>query len=227
MHILTKPPEPVTIEPHRTFPSFQDAWDYTAGCLVALEKAGQPVVAAQAWTDLFERFRPKGIIPQVLGITRATVRKCEQLSAGGSWTIHHSAWQTGGHQFLATYSRYLPYAVGMMECENGFEYLGIDHQTVIALHGTVMGFVDIGLGENAGHDEADRAFYDELYSTACKVCPPSLPFDEAYNPACAFVYIHAPKLFTRLRDKDGHCIQKVSRILDACIVRLAKLPKAA
>lgn len=153
------------------------------------------VVASRLWRDYFSG--PKNWVAKVLGISMQAVRFCEKTEPNGKWIIDVNERRDGFIQMQAWYSRYTPYAVAMMNSERGHEMFGCDYNTLNVTAGTVMGFCDLGLGNYNVICESDVRLYSRIYNIMMRLKSPSLPFDEAWWPACAFVAVQKPKLWIK------------------------------
>ena len=86
--LITETPSAVTVDPHRTFATWAEAWAYTAATVTSLSRASQPVYANARWTDRFADYRPRGQEPKFLGINKKAIADCERLAPGGRWIVH-------------------------------------------------------------------------------------------------------------------------------------------
>lgn len=230
MNIITEATRTVTVDPHRTFDTFAEAWFYTRNTCHYLQGKGHAIMAAKVWQDRFKQYRPRDLQSQLLGFGKQAVRECERLAPGGKWTVlrespspHQWLHATGGWQFSVAYSKYLPYAYAMMQAEDGYKAFGLDFDSINSYFGTCMGYGWIGMGHFPGHDEADFNLYDELACTSHQVKRPQLPFDEVWNPACCFVRVRRPDMFEKTQPKGGNAYEHTAAVLARCANRLPKL----
>lgn len=200
---------------NKSFPTINEAYNYAAKLSQAL-----PFQASRVWEDLFESARPKkNFMLRLIGVDRKTDKFCQKVAPGGTWNVEIEApgseyeragifgpriAQTQYYRASAWYSRYLPYAYGMMMAEWEFKYWGINHQSINSYYGTVGGFVSLGQGDanipaENNHpawnriDPDDVKLYNKIYDASMSVKSPSLPFDEAFAPALAYTACFLPQ----------------------------------
>jgi hypothetical protein len=163
--------------------------------IVELSKKGEEVVASAIYEDFLTK--PKSRMIKVLGVSSQASREANSVAPGGKWCLHHEMVGGGRHRFMAWYSRYLIYAWAMFQCEDGFVAIGVDFESINAYYRTCQGFNYLGQGDIEGlfSEESDLQLYEEIYDASMKIRPPSLPFDEAYQPAFCFVAYQRPDLF--------------------------------
>lgn len=215
------------VEPYRKFDTLGEAYVYANKLANTLLNSGRPVVLSVIAADKFRKPRNRQF--QLLGVSSKAGKECARLAPGGKWWVNCNVRADGLHQFMAWYSKYLPYAYAMMRCEDGFEAPGIDFESINGYFKTCMGFCYLGQGEGEikkmpadalrrlanGEDardfvelqeshvieDEDLSLYSKLYNASMQVSPPNLPFEEAYRPACCFVAHRRPDLFV---DYIGH-----------------------
>lgn len=209
--VLTEPlPETMT------FDSIQDAFAWAA----KLTNETQ-VTTCQIANDRFKSFWPKGKSKNLfalLGTVASADRKIRSIEPNGKFVVVVGRYH-GLVQLTTYYNRYLPYAVAMMASEDGYECMGFDYESVNAIYGTVCGFNDIGFGDHIVDE--DRDLYDSIYTASMSVKSPSLPFDEAFNPACVYVALKAPRRFTRRFSKDCWIYDHVRQVAERLDMKLA------
>lgn len=190
------------INPFQSFPTLDEAYKWATGLL-----NNYTINTSVVWNDLFKHARPDDKYLPLLGVERKAAKVCRTLAPEGQWRVE----STGGDipQLQAWYSRFLPYAVAMMESEHGFECKGIEYESVVSIYRTVMGFVDLGQGEGCNPklgyyriEKEDCDLFDEIYSASMAAKSPSLPFDEAFAPCVVYVALHKPSLVTAAFDQD-------------------------
>jgi hypothetical protein len=191
------------------------------------------VIASRIYADHINKPRSRHV--QVFGVSPLAARICDNLAPGGKWWVECDF--SKGHQFMAWYSRYLPYAYAMMLAEDGFKATGIEFDSINAYFRTCMGFVDLGQGYGDVErnetpltkrtkfviEDDDLDLYGKCYSYSCKVKSPRLPFEEAYQPAICFVAYRRPDLFVKHMDKDGWGTKHVHEVAEAAGIPMPSL----
>jgi len=192
---------------NQSFNTFPEAVVYATSLL-----KDRSIYPARVWLDRFESCRPKTHEAKLLGFSKQAAAFCKKVVPQGKFVVCAEP-VTAGYHLSCWYDRYLPYAYAMMQCENGFEHFGISHSEVNAFFGTVCGFNYLGQDNlNLLHAD-DAALYQKLYNAACRVRPPSLPFDEAHFPAVCYVYYHFPKLVAK---ECGWWAVEAQKVLELC-----------
>lgn len=234
MNTITTEPIGISIEPHKTFATFAEAWRYTCDTIRELQSKGAPVYAARTWMDRFTNCRPRDPQSKLLGFGKQAVRDCERLAPGGRWTviaqtetnslslmgdIHRR--EMGGYAFTVRYSKFLPYAYAMMMSENGYTAFGLDYESINSHYKTCCGFNDIACDEFT--EQADFNLYDELASASHKIKSPTLPFDEVFLPCVCYVHARKPALLKRFVKDQSHWIWQHARAVERSIQKLPQL----
>jgi len=163
------------------------------------------------WRDLFESYRPKGIkgrYVRLIGVEPKADKICQSLAVGG-WKI-----EIKHDTFQAWYNRFMPYAVAMIQCEDGFECTGIEHTSIVTLYKTVIGFTDLGTDRTRILEEDCRLFH-RVYTASMAVQSPGLPFTEAYNPCLVYVAMKNPKIIAKMFAHD-HKHDHITHIQHVC-----------
>jgi hypothetical protein len=154
------------------------------------------------YNDFFRK--PRSRMIKALGVEVRAQRECQRIAPGGKWTVetygetHDDLYYTA----QAWYSKFAPYAYAMCNCEEGYQCFGIDYESINSFYGSVMGFINMGIGLYDSDacqriDEADTKLFDKIYDVSCRLHPPSLPFDEAFWPCAVFLAVRTPKLFVK------------------------------
>ena len=177
-----------------------------------MQAAGRQVLASSIWQDRFAKYRPRDLQSKILGFSRKAVRDCERLALGGKWAIMIDTKENGMFQFSIAYSKFLPYAFAMMQAEEAYQAFGLDFESINSQFKTCLGFNEIGYGHFPHADEQDVALFSDLAEQSFKLKVPMLPFDEAYRPACCFVFQKNPKLFKKHRTPDNPTWQHVHAV---------------
>jgi len=229
--ILTEHDQPIDVPKHQTFPTL-DAAHAWANSLIG---QGIKIQASRIWEDRISK--PRSHIIKLLGVEKKAAAICARLAPGGQWNVevetpgtpYQSAGildridrQTKFHRCMAWYDRFLPYAYGMMLAEWDYHCLGIDFESINSYCGTCMGFVGLGQGDGAESDtdpywrivKEDVALFSDVYQASMSVKSPSLPFDEAFGPCCAFVSLKAPRELSRHFKQDCWIFQHVRDVAD-------------
>jgi hypothetical protein len=195
-----------TIGEHtRQFDSFNEAYLYANALIPIIHATHGNVFASKVWQDRFKRYRPKGRPERLIGMSVKAANDCNRLAPGCKFSLiteSHNGGQSpnafgGGFQFSVFCDSYLPYAYAMMHAENAYNAFGLDFSCVNSYFKTVMGYVYIGQSHSPNLNTNDADLYDRIYAESGSVRPPSLPFDEAYLPACTFVYALRPDLLAK------------------------------
>ena len=152
---------------------------------------------------------------KLLGVDKSTESFCKKISPGGKWNIEIEEPGTmfitnnGRMQIVknchycasAWYSKYLPYAYGMVMAEYDFKKRGIDFRSINSYYGSVIGFVSLGRGEANQPDclwnridPEDTKLYTKIFNASLKISYPTLPFDEAYIPALVYTACFLPEV---------------------------------
>jgi hypothetical protein len=212
----------VIVEQFKAFDTLDSAYIWANNTANQLLRSGESVIANRIYADLFRK--PKFRQIKLLGVSKRAANDCERLAPGGKWWVQCQK-TPQGHQFMAWYSKYLPYAYAMIQAEQSFQSLGIDHDSINSYFRTVTGFVWIGkgeiviesepnnihslimMGENAANlistskasviEEEDIELYENCYCYS-EASDASLPFFEAQRPAYCFLGIKNPKLFKKI-----------------------------
>jgi hypothetical protein len=218
----------LAVEKFTSFENLDLAYAWTNQKVNELIGSGEKVIANRIYQDLFRK--PKFRQIKLLGVSKRAAKECERLAPGGKWWVQCEK-TVNGYQFMAWYSKYLPYAYAMMQSEQGFEALGIDYDSINSYFRTVSGFVWIGMGEivienepenihslllmgeNAASvittakasilDEKDRELYNNCYIHSNASDAP-LPFFEAMRAAYCFVGLTSPKIYKKAIMGMGH-----------------------
>jgi len=191
METLVAQSNPAKVQDNFICDTFPQALDYA----IRLTQVAK-IFRSRVWHDRFKRYRPNTIEGRLLGWSKKATADCLRLAPGGKWAVHATA-VNDGYQLSVWYSRYLPYAYAMMNAENGYKAFGLDFDSVNGFFSTCMGYNWIGYGHNEVMNQEDTNLYDRLYTTSCKLMPPSLPFDEVYRPALCFVAVRQPDLLRK------------------------------
>ncbi len=195
-------PPPKT--PRPTFPSTQQFDTLTQGraWIESLVTAGVDFRTNRIYNDQFKK--PRSRLIKVLGVEARAQRECQRIAPGGKWTVETYGETHDDLYFTAQawYTKFAPYALAMCQSEEGYQCFGIDYESINAFYGTVMGFVNMGIGmyDTDSHqrfDEEDTRLFAKIYEKSCRLHPPSLPFDEAFWPCAVFLAVRAPALFVK------------------------------
>ena len=173
-----------------TRPTFPEIWSHLCRLVPQLRADGKKVYANRRWADFFSP--PRGQEAKLLGWNRTTIRECERLAPGGTWSLWANSYHDG-YQFNLRYSKFLPYAYAMMMAEHGFSAFGFDFESINSEYGTCLGFESIA----TKCEPADAALYQSLTEASFQLSPPQFPFDEAFKPAICFVFVRRPKLLLK------------------------------
>jgi hypothetical protein len=199
---------------NKKFLTLSEAYGYVA----TLGQAGIPFEYSRVAADRFKKSKRRHYF-NLLGVDQKTAKFCEKVAPGGTWNVEIEApgteFEQAGifgmrmaktqlHRASAWYSRYLPYAYGMMKAEWVFPYEGINYDSINGYYGTVCGFVYLGRGDDnikpengrPGWDRidpADVALYNRIAESSWSIQPPSLPFEEAFGPALAYTAYFLPQ----------------------------------
>lgn len=195
---------PLPPDPRPTFPSFRrfDTIKEGMGWIEDLLRQGVELRCNRIWNDQFRK--PRSRLMKALGVEANAQRECQRIAPGGKWTVelysetHDDLYYTA----QAWYSKFAPYAYSMCQSEEGYKCFGIDYESINSFYGTVMGFVNMGIGSHDTDayqriDEADTKLFNDIYSASARIHPPSLPFDEAFWPCAVFLAVRAPALFVK------------------------------
>jgi hypothetical protein len=212
---------------NKSFPTLTEALRYVEGLL----HAGVAFQASRLFSRRFKRYQNKRRrMFMLIGVSPRAEGFCEKIAPGGQWGVEikgpgESHIEAGilsprevrieQHCASAWYSRYLPYAYAMMKAEWDFRMDGIDFESINSYYGTCMGFAYLGQGNEPGRICAeDVALYDEVYSVSTSIKPPSLPFDEVYGPALAYVALFRPELVADHCEPDNWQWKHVCEVLE-------------
>lgn len=215
----------ITVEQWRKFDTFAAAYRHARDTTNDLIRNGQTVIVSRLFQDRFKSARPRSPEYKLMGVTPKAGIVCAQLAPGGHWWVNCEKSDKDHHQFMAWYSKYLPYAYGMMMAEDHFPVLGINYESINSYYGTCGGFISIGqgelsvelppdtglrlmLGQNASEftspqktanviEQDDLDLYDKIYQASMQIRSPGLPFYEAWQPAFCFVAFRRPELFAK------------------------------
>jgi len=198
---------PAAIEPSKSVATFNDALRYAAEM-----SRTHTLFASRQWQDRFKQYRPRTIEGKLLGFSKKAAQDCLRLQPGGTWNVlaepvvsavngtgTATSITTPGHRLSLWYSRYLPYAHAMMLAEDSYRAFGIDFESINIYYHTCLGFSY--LTEGNGVDPTDVELYQNLASATWKHWPSTLPFDEVYRPAIAFVAAQRPELVAARMDR--------------------------
>lgn len=198
---LKRHSHPITVR-HCTFNTLKEAYEWANGLLSKTD-----ITTSKPYDDLFEEYRPKDPYFALLGVEKKAEQRCRSLEPNGQWRV-----EVGEHRGLprlqAWYSRYLPYAVAMLNAEDEFDCKGIEFESINSFYETCYGFNEIGFGNHScgkGYDRIvpeDVSLYQDCYHTSCKVNSPSLPFEEAYDPALVYIAKVKPSIIAHHFDYD-------------------------
>ena len=202
----------------KRFPTIKDAYRW----LVSLASTGISMQMCRLAEDRFASTHPNRepnrTMFRLLGVTPSVERTVRKISPQGEWALalvppghsyekvgllgSHVA-KTAYHRASLYYSRFLPYAVAMMQAEEDFTCDGIDFNSVNSMFGTCYGFERIANNELADTndrviDVEDSKLFNQLNDISASYCHPSFPFTAMFLPCAAFVAIQAPKLFAKL-----------------------------
>jgi len=157
--------------------------------------------------------KPRTWLGKVFGVSATAEKFCKSVAPNGKWITHAEINSKGEYQFSIWYNDFTPYAIAMMECEDGFECMGIDFESINGFFGTVMGFYNVGM--DFVKDE-DGDLYSKIYSSCCEISPPSLPFYEMYTPAAVWCCLKAPKQFIKRYKDNPDCwiLPKIKMVLE-------------
>jgi hypothetical protein len=202
-----------TVPAKSQFDSLKDALAWVNG----LMSQGLPVCRSIVASDLFNPGKNRSLL--VLGVHSKAEALCKRLAPGFKWNVHAHKTMSGPYQFMAWYDSYTPYAVAMMESEEGFECKGIEHESVVGYWKTVMGFLSIADFVN---DEEGQLFVN-IYGEACKVKPPYLVFEEMYFPAIIYCCLKAPRRWQKyFKDRDSKNFEKMAEVLTNLKIEIPK-----
>jgi len=184
----------------------------------------QPCVLSE---DRLARYRPRGGNARIFSLFGATLgadKVVKNIEPDGKWRVEieepgaacrgagffSPPSETHYHRCSLWYSRFLPYAVGMMLCEDGFDTEPVCHTSINGYYGTVNGFWMLGQGD--GHnddpeywriDKKDVELFSNIYETSMSLQTPSLPFDNSFFPCSVYVAIFKPEMVTKFFP-EGH-----------------------
>jgi hypothetical protein len=233
----------------KSFPTLQACYEWANGQVnLGCREKLWTVNVSRLYNDLFKCARPRGLTGRyvkLLGISPKAEKEFKKIEPHGEWRLEvdppntsyeragifgNTVQRTSGFTISVWYSRFLPYAYAMMMCENGFEVMGADYQFINVWYTSCYGFVDLGNGDGCMTDgtyyridNSDCESFNRIYNASMKVRSPSLPFDEAFNPCCCYVAIHAPKLFGKSISDDhwvrGHVHDVCEEMNIKCLIR--------
>jgi hypothetical protein len=149
--------ETIIVVRHKTFTTLDEA--YAWGAELSRKTT---VIVSRLRQDFFKRVLPRDNHFKLLGVQKSAEKVCKRLEPDGHWSVEVEAKGTEyvrvaplfgdththvakQNRLMAWYSRFLPYAIAMVQAEGYFPNArGIDFESINAYYGTCMGFVSLG-----------------------------------------------------------------------------------
>ena len=158
--------------------------------IALVKEKRRQVVMSRIAADRMQK--PRSRLAKVLGVWLAAEKFCKKVSPCGKWVLHAHINANDYYQFSVWYDDYTPYAVAMLNYEEGFECLGIDFSSINGYFTSVMGYYYLGSGLVK---EEDVDLYDKMYQACGEVYEAQLPADDMYFVAAVWVCLKSKRHF--------------------------------
>jgi hypothetical protein len=189
----------VEVPAFRSFPTLKACFLWVNSEILV---RGVPVEASRVWYDRFKK--PRSRYVKLFGVSEKAEKLVQRIAPGGQWSVEFHKKDNGYYQLSAWYNKFAPYALGMVQSEEGFACLGIDFETINCLYKTCLGFVGLGTGNHTNPENgyerieaADVELFSRIFASSIEKWPPTLPFDEAFRPCAVFLAVRNPRLYAK------------------------------